>query len=70
MILTVRRWLSSERVTLDTPFISDTIPLAEGVLGTVEAMLKDVGDKVDEDEVVSVVERIRSRLTYGHRGRA
>ena len=26
------------------------------MLGTVEAMLKDVGDKVDEDEVVSVVE--------------
>ena len=25
--------------TLDTPFISDTIPLAEGILGNVEEML-------------------------------
>ena len=52
------RWLSSSTasVTLDTPFISDTIPLAEGILGNIDALLKDVGDSVDEDEVVAVVE--------------
>ena len=42
--------------TLDTPFISDTIPLAEGVLGTVEEVLAEVGQAVDENEVVAVVE--------------
>ena len=42
--------------TLDTPFISDTIPLAEGTLGTVEELLAEVGQKVEEMEVVAVVE--------------
>ena len=42
--------------TLDTPFISDTIPLAEGVLGTVEEMLAEPGQAVEENEVVAVVE--------------
>ena len=42
--------------TLDTPFISDTIPLAEGELGSVEELLKAVGDEVEENEVIAVVE--------------
>uniref|UniRef100_A0A7S0EU20 Lipoyl-binding domain-containing protein n=1 Tax=Phaeocystis antarctica TaxID=33657 RepID=A0A7S0EU20_9EUKA len=42
--------------TLDTPFISDSIPLAEGILGTVEELLCSVGDSVKEDDVVAVVE--------------
>ena len=42
--------------TLDTPFISDTIPLAEGVLGRVEELLAEPGQAVDEDEIVAVVE--------------
>lgn len=37
--------------TLDTPYISDTIPLAEGVLGTVEELLAEVGQTVEENEV-------------------
>jgi pyruvate carboxylase len=48
----VRRGLA----TLDTPFISDTIPLAEGRLGTVAELLADVGQRVDENDVVAVVE--------------
>ena len=42
--------------TLDTPFISDTIPLAEGILGTVEELMLEVGDSVVENEVIAVVE--------------
>ena len=42
--------------TIDTPFISDTIPLAEGRLGTVEELLKEPGDVVEESDVVAVVE--------------
>ena len=42
--------------TLDTPFISDTIPLAEGELGTVEELMAEVGDSVSENEVIAVVE--------------
>jgi hypothetical protein len=37
---------SQQRWTLDTPFISDTIPLAEGVLGTVEELIAQVGQPV------------------------
>lgn len=40
--------------TLDTPFISDTIPLAEGNLGTVMEMLCEPGQEVDENEVMCV----------------
>ena len=42
--------------TLDTPFISDTIPLAEGTLGTVEELLLGIGQSVSENEVIAVVE--------------
>lgn len=37
---------SEQSWTLDTPFISDTIPLAEGVLGTVEELYAKVGQPV------------------------
>ncbi len=37
---------AATRMTLDTPFISDTIPLAEGVLGTVEELIAVVGQSV------------------------
>ncbi|KAL1528465.1 hypothetical protein AB1Y20_009810 [Prymnesium parvum] len=42
--------------TLDTPFISDTVPLAEGVLGTVEELHLKPGDDVKEMDVIAVVE--------------
>ena len=42
--------------TLDTPFISDTVPLAEGVLGTVEELHVGPGDEVKEMDVIAVVE--------------
>ena len=42
--------------TLDTPFISDSIPLAEGILGTVEELHLEVGSSVREDDVVAVIE--------------
>ena len=50
------RNLSDAVKTLDTPFISDTIPLAEGILGDVQELHKDVGDSVEELEIVAVVE--------------
>mmetsp|Transcript_12715 Transcript_12715/g.32486 ORF Transcript_12715/g.32486 Transcript_12715/m.32486 type:complete len:118 (+) Transcript_12715:49-402(+) len=50
------RTLTRARSTLDTPFISDTIPLAEGILGTVEELLAEVGQRVEENEVVAVIE--------------
>ena len=50
------------RLTLDTPFISDTIPLAEGVLGTVEELLAEVGQSVVENEVIAVVETDKGEL--------
>ena len=48
--------LCTKAPTLDTPFISDTIPLAEGILGHVEEMLCGVGQEVEENEVIAVVE--------------
>ena len=42
--------------TLDTPFVSDTIPLAEGVLGTVDALMKEPGAAVEENEIIAAVE--------------
>ena len=42
--------------TLCTPYISDTIPLAEGVLGHIEELLKEPGDAVEELEVIAIVE--------------
>ncbi|KAL3902575.1 MAG: hypothetical protein SGPRY_012007 [Prymnesium sp.] len=48
----LRRRLS----TLDTPFISDTVPLAEGVLGTVEELHCKVADEVKEMDVIAVIE--------------
>ena len=52
------RYLSgaSEERTLCTPFISDTIPLVEGILGAVEELLKKPGDAVEELEVIATVE--------------
>lgn len=44
------------RKTLDTPFISDTVPLAEGILGTVEELCCKPGDEVKESDVIAVVE--------------
>ena len=50
-----RRTLA-HKATLDTPFISDTIPLAEGRLGTIEELFKAPGDAVEELEIIAVVE--------------
>ena len=61
------RWAS----TLKTPFISDTIPLAEGRLGTVEEILAEVGQDVAVDEVVAVVEtdKVALDIKATHAGR-
>ena len=59
VFITARAGLSralSTRATLDTPFISDTIPLAEGVLGRIEELIAEPGQRVEENEVVAVVE--------------
>ena len=53
--LTMRARMLATR-TLDTPFISDTVPLAEGVLGKVEEVLCTPGQAVEENEVIAVVE--------------
>ena len=42
--------------TLDAPFISDTVPLAEGILGTVEELHCEIGDQVQEMDVIAIVE--------------
>eukprot|EP00966_Prymnesium_polylepis_P304888 7044074-Prymnesium_polylepis.1 len=49
--------------TLDAPFISDTVPLAEGILGTVEELHCKPGDVVKEMEVIAVVESARADAT-------
>ena len=54
--MTARASSSTARPTLDTPFISDTIPLAEGVLGTVEELLAEPGQAIEENEIVAVIE--------------
>ena len=54
---------ASNTRTLDTPFISDTIPLAEGVLGRVEEMLAEVGQAVDENEVAGVLRLMLDLVT-------
>lgn len=53
-----RRLLSAggKSPTLDCPFISDTVPLAEGILGTVEELHGEIGQSVSENEVIAVVE--------------
>ena len=42
--------------SLKAPFISDTVPLPEGILGTVEELHIGVGDVVNELDVIGVVE--------------
>lgn len=42
--------------TLDAPFISDTMPLAEGVIGELGELCVAVGDQVSENDVVAVIE--------------
>ena len=41
---------------LRTPFISDTVPIPEGILGSIEELHLGVGDEVSEDDVIAVVE--------------
>ena len=55
-LLAKRSVCASSAPTLDTPFISDSVPLPEGILGTVEELLLNVGDSVEEGEVIAVVE--------------
>ena len=56
VFLAARRLCTGSAPTLDTPFISDSVPLPEGILGTVEELLVDVGDSVEEGDVIAVVE--------------
>mmetsp|Transcript_39467 Transcript_39467/g.84112 ORF Transcript_39467/g.84112 Transcript_39467/m.84112 type:complete len:117 (-) Transcript_39467:501-851(-) len=48
--------------TLDTPFLSDSVPLAEGIIGSVEELLLEVGQAVDEDEVIAVIDTAKVAL--------
>ena len=41
---------------LRTPFISDTVPIPEGILGSIEELHLGPGDEVNEDDVIAVVE--------------
>ena len=53
---------TASKDTLDTPFISDSVPLAEGVLGSVEEILLEVGQSVEEDEVIAVIDTAKVSL--------
>ncbi len=48
--------------TLDTPFISDTVPLAEGLIGPLEELLLAPGDAVQKDDVIAVVDTAKVSL--------
>jgi pyruvate/2-oxoglutarate dehydrogenase complex dihydrolipoamide acyltransferase (E2) component len=41
---------------LDTPFISDSVPIPEGILGPVESLFLEVGDSCNENDVVAVID--------------
>lgn len=43
-------------VTLDAPFISDTMPLAEGVIGELGEVCVAVGDEVGEGDPIAIIE--------------
>jgi len=43
-------------ITLDAPFISDTMPLAEGIIGELAELLVAVGDSVVEHDLIAVIE--------------
>ena len=42
--------------TLNTPFISNSVPLAEGIMGRVEELLLEVGSTVEENDVIAVID--------------
>ena len=42
--------------TLDTPFISDTMPIPEGIIGPVEELFLEVGQSCEENEVIAVID--------------
>ena len=48
--------------TLNAPFISDTVPLAEGVIGPVEELLLQPGDHVKKDDVIAVLDTAKVSL--------
>lgn len=48
--------------TLDAPFISDTMPLAEGVIGELGELCVAVGDQVSENDVVAVIETDKAAI--------
>lgn len=52
----------SSTFTVDTPFISDSVPLADGVLGTVEEICVHPGDSVKENDIVIVVDTHKAAL--------
>ena len=52
----------AQRVTLDTPYISGDMPLPEGILGSVEELLLEVGDMVSEGDIVAVVDTAKVSL--------
>jgi len=53
---------AEQRATLDTPYISGDMPLPEGILGSVEELLLDVGDTVGEGDVVAVIDTAKVSL--------
>ena len=46
---------------MKTPFLSDTIPLPDE-LGTLEELLKSVGESVSADEIIAVVETHKAAI--------
>ncbi|KAG8456951.1 hypothetical protein KFE25_009838 [Diacronema lutheri] len=67
-----RRWLGPSRpghaarafasFTVDTPYISESVPLADGVLGVIEELRVAPGDLVKEGTVVAVVDTHKAAL--------
>ena len=52
----------SSKFTIHTPFLSDSVPLADGVLGVIEEIRVQPGDKVKEGTVVMVVDTHKAAL--------
>lgn len=48
--------------TVDTPYLSDSVPLADGILGVIEEIRVGPGDAVREGTVVAVVDTHKAAL--------
>lgn len=60
-----RGWHAAQRhasFTVDTPLLSDSVPLPDGVLGTIEEVRVGPGDSIGENDVVAVVDTHKAAL--------